>query len=146
MDEGTTVRTRVVAILQILGAAMGGAFIIAYSLRQPLTPLRVAGLLIAAAAFILWSVARIQIGNSFSIKPKAKALVTRGIYARIRNPIYVFSTLWAVGLVLALGRPSWLAFLLVLVPMQVVRARREARVLEEKFGEEYREYRRKTWF
>jgi protein-S-isoprenylcysteine O-methyltransferase Ste14 len=29
---------------------------------------------------------------------------------------------------------------------QVIRARREAHVLEEAFGDAYREYRRKTWF
>jgi protein-S-isoprenylcysteine O-methyltransferase Ste14 len=34
----------------------------------------------------------------------------------------------------------------VLIPMQIVRARKEARVLEEKFGEEYRAYRARTWF
>jgi protein-S-isoprenylcysteine O-methyltransferase Ste14 len=30
--------------------------------------------------------------------------------------------------------------------MQIVRARREASVLETAFGDAYREYRRKTWF
>lgn len=54
--------------------------------------------------------------------------------------------LWIAGLILAIGRPWWLLILLVLAPMQMVRARKEARVLEEKFGEEYREYRRRTWF
>jgi protein-S-isoprenylcysteine O-methyltransferase Ste14 len=36
--------------------------------------------------------------------------------------------------------------LLVLVIGQTVRGRREAQVLEAAFGDEYREYRRKTWF
>jgi protein-S-isoprenylcysteine O-methyltransferase Ste14 len=39
-----------------------------------------------------------------------------------------------------------LAILILLIPMQVVRARREAAVLEAKFGEQYREYRKGTWF
>jgi protein-S-isoprenylcysteine O-methyltransferase Ste14 len=30
--------------------------------------------------------------------------------------------------------------------MQIFRAKNEARVLENAFGDEYREYRRKTWF
>jgi protein-S-isoprenylcysteine O-methyltransferase Ste14 len=34
----------------------------------------------------------------------------------------------------------------VLVAIQVVRARQEAKVLEARFGDEYREYREKTWF
>jgi protein-S-isoprenylcysteine O-methyltransferase Ste14 len=94
----------------------------------------------------LWITARIQLGRSFSIAPKATALVTRGIYSRIRNPIYVFSATWIAGLALALGKPIGLLLLIPLIPMQVARARREGRVLEAEFGEAYREYRRKTWF
>jgi len=80
------------------------------------------------------------------VRPEARALVTHGIYSRIRNPIYVFSVLLLSGVVLYVEKPAWLAFLMILIPVQVIRARREARVLEEKFGEEYRAYRRRTWF
>jgi protein-S-isoprenylcysteine O-methyltransferase Ste14 len=34
----------------------------------------------------------------------------------------------------------------VLIPVQIIRARREAAVLEAKFGDAYREYRKRTWF
>jgi len=115
-------------------------------LRQPLTPIRVFGLFLAIISFALWLTARIQLGRSFSVAPKATALVTRGIYSRIRNPIYVFSATWIAGLALAFGRPLVLLVLVALIPMQVARARREARVLEANFGEAYREYRRNTWF
>ena len=51
------------------------------------------------------------------------------------------------GMALYLTLPWWvLAVLLLVVFMQVWRARNEARVLEAKFGDAYREYRRKTWF
>jgi len=43
-------------------------------------------------------------------------------------------------------RPEMLAVFVVLIPMQILRARREAAVLEEKFGDAYREYRKQTWF
>jgi len=36
--------------------------------------------------------------------------------------------------------------LLALIPVQVLRARREAAVLEAKFGDAYRKYRKHTWF
>ena len=39
-----------------------------------------------------------------------------------------------------------LLLLLVLVPVQVLRARREAAVLEARFGDTYRDYRKRTWF
>ena len=43
-------------------------------------------------------------------------------------------------------KPYLLIVLLVLVSMQIIRARREAAVLEAKFGDAYREYRKRTWF
>jgi protein-S-isoprenylcysteine O-methyltransferase Ste14 len=103
-------------------------------------------LLLTAVSFALWMTARIQLGRSFSIAPKATALVTRGLYSKIRNPIYVFSAAWIAGLALALGHPIALLLVIPVIPMQIARARREARVLEESFGDEYREYRPKTWF
>jgi len=90
--------------------------------------------------------ARYTLGRSFSWVPKANELVTRGIYSRIRNPIYVFGIFAVVGMVLMVGRPRLLVILVVLIPMQIIRARREAAVLEAKFGDAYREYRQRTWF
>src|SRR5438876_10977625 len=62
------------------------------------------------------------------------------------HPIYIFSLVFLTGLALLVRRPLLLALGVVIVPMQIVRARREAAVLEEKFGEEYRQYRARTWF
>jgi protein-S-isoprenylcysteine O-methyltransferase Ste14 len=135
-----------IATIQILVAAAGTAYLAGYCLQQPLTPLRVFGLVLALISFALWMTARIQLGRSFSVAPKATALVTRGIYSKIRNPIYVFSATWIAGLALALGKPLALLLLIPLIPMQVDRARREARVLEASFGEAYRAYCRKVWF
>jgi protein-S-isoprenylcysteine O-methyltransferase Ste14 len=114
--------------------------------QPPWTPLRLAGLVLAIFGFTLLTVARVQLGNAFSIRPQATMLVTHGIYRRIRHPVYVFGAIGIAGLLLYLNRPNWLAVFLVIVPMQVLRARQEERVLEERFGEEYRAYKRNTWF
>jgi protein-S-isoprenylcysteine O-methyltransferase Ste14 len=90
--------------------------------------------------------ARYQLGKSFSLTPQARQLVTRGVYSKIRNPIYVFGAIAIAGLVLVLHRPILWLLLLAVVVMQTLRARREAQVLEGAFGDAYREYRRKTWF
>ena|SRR5665213_1681504 len=107
---------------------------------------RVLGGAIAAVAFPPFVVARIQLGGSFSYAAKAKKLVTTGLYARIRNPVYFFGGLVITGLSLFLTEWGPLVVLLVLVPLQKIRARNEAEMLTEAFGEEYLRYRAKTWF
>jgi protein-S-isoprenylcysteine O-methyltransferase Ste14 len=103
-----------------------------------------AALLVAGIAGI--AAARYQLGRSFALKPEAHQLVTRGIYSKIRNPIYVFGCIAIAGLVLILHRPILWLLVVAVVVMQALRAHREAQVLEAAFGDAYREYRRKTWF
>ena len=92
------------------------------------------------------AVARYQLGRSFAIKAEAHQLVKHGIYSKVRNPIYVFGTLVIAGFALVIHRRAlWLLVPIVIV-VQTLRARREARVLEAAFGDAYRDYRRKTWF
>jgi len=50
------------------------------------------------------------------------------------------------GLILALHLYWLFALLPLLVALHLFRAHREAKVLEEKFGQSYREYRKHTWF
>jgi protein-S-isoprenylcysteine O-methyltransferase Ste14 len=50
------------------------------------------------------------------------------------------------GAILLFLRPIWLLVFLAVIPLQIWRAGKEAQVLEEKFGEEYRVYRARTWF
>jgi protein-S-isoprenylcysteine O-methyltransferase Ste14 len=107
---------------------------------------RILGGTIAAVFLPLFVLAKIQLGASFSIGAKAQKLVTTGLYSRIRNPIYFFGGLVIVGLSLFLSSWGPLAVVLVIVPLQKIRARNEAQVLTEAFGEEYLRYRSKTWF
>jgi protein-S-isoprenylcysteine O-methyltransferase Ste14 len=90
--------------------------------------------------------ARYQLGKSFSLSPQARQLVTRGVYSKIRNPIYVFGVVEVAGLILLLHQPILWLLLVAIVIIQTLRARREAQVLDAAFGDAYREYRRKTWF
>lgn len=110
------------------------------------TPWRILGLAIVVIAIVLLTMARVTLGNSFSVTPQARKLVTTGIYSRIRNPIYVFSGIGIVGVALYFDKPVFLLLFVVLIPLQIMRARAEGRVLEERFGEEYRAYRARTWF
>ena len=104
------------------------------------------GMSIAALGITLWAVARIQLGSSFAITAQAKKLVTTGLYSKIRNPIYVFGGIGYVGLFIALGNWPALPLFLVLYSYQIARVKKEARVLEQAFGEQYRRYKARTWF
>lgn len=110
------------------------------------TPWRITGVAIAAPSMLLLVTARLQLGRAFSIQAKASTLVTSGLYSRIRNPIYVFGSGVALGVIAFTGQPWLFLLLLLLVPMQIYRSHNEAKVLEQKFGAQYLEYRRKTWF
>ena len=72
------------------------------------------GAAISVPAFVLWMLARNQLGDSFSVRAEAKKLVTHGIYSKIRNPIYIFGGLAFVGEFVALGWYVWTAVLVII--------------------------------
>ena len=141
MDRGTIFRVWAPLILGVWAVA-----VLFTKGPGPHGPARWMGLGLATIGLSGVIVARYTLGQSFSIAAKARALVTTGIYSKIRNPIYVSGEIVLIGIAVMLWRLDFFLFLLVVIPMQIFRARREARVLEEKFGEEYRAYRRQTWF
>lgn len=104
------------------------------------------GMAIAAFGIVFWATARVQLGSSFSVDAQAKKLVATGLYSKIRNPIYLFGGIGYLGLVLALGNWPVLALFVVLYSYQIPRIKKEERVLEQAFGEEYRQYKVRTWF
>ena len=101
---------------------------------------------LSAVCAVFWFVARRQLGVAFSVRPEAHELVTTGLYARFRHPIYVFGTLAFLFVLLALQGWSALVIWAILIPVQILRARREEGVLDQAFGAEYAAYRRATWF
>jgi protein-S-isoprenylcysteine O-methyltransferase Ste14 len=117
-----------------------------FTLHQPWDLQRDIGTALLLLGVVGLAVARYQLGRSFAVRAEAHQLVTRGIYSKIRNPIYVFGTILFAGVVLILHRPALWLLVLAIIVAQIVRAHREARVLEAAFGDAYREYRRKTWF
>jgi len=129
---------------QIVAAGIAAWYLI--TLRTPWNAQRIAGTVLFVLGVSGIVAARIQLGRSFSIAAQARKLITTGIYSKIRNPIYVFGTVFFTGLILIVQRPVLWIFLVILVIGQTLRARREAKVLETAFGDEYREYRKKTWF
>ena len=114
--------------------------------ERPWTVSRILGAVLAVVGYSMFVTARLQLGKSFAVTPQAKELVTLGLYSRIRNPIYVFVDVMIFGLILALHLYWLFALFPLLVAMHVFRAHQEAKVLQEKFGQAYIDYRNHTWF
>ncbi|MGA7856259.1 MAG: isoprenylcysteine carboxylmethyltransferase family protein [Candidatus Acidiferrales bacterium] len=132
-------------ITLVLGLAAVVLLTISYS-SLPWNGTRIAGAVIGLPSLALLVLARIELGASFSVRAKAQKLVTHGLYSRIRNPIYVFGGLVVASFLLYLNQPYALLIFVVLIPLQIYRARNEAKVLEATFGDEYRQYKARTWF
>jgi protein-S-isoprenylcysteine O-methyltransferase Ste14 len=104
------------------------------------------GSALGIAGIALWILARLQLGKSFSVRAEARTLVTRGLYSRIRHPIYFFGGIGYLGFFVAWGKPILALGFLATYVIQFLRIRKEEAVLEQAFGEEYRRYRAGTWF
>lgn len=90
-------------------------------------------------------IGKITLGKYYShgLKPPEK-LVTQGIYRHIRHPIYLAMLLYTVGIPLFFS--SLYGFLVTLgfIPFTLYRIRIEEKMLIDTFGDEYREYTKKT--
>jgi protein-S-isoprenylcysteine O-methyltransferase Ste14 len=58
----------------------------------PLDSYTIAGTAVMLPSYIFLIMARVQLGTSFAVSPQAKELVTRGLYSKIRHPVYVLCT------------------------------------------------------
>ena len=104
------------------------------------------GIVFMVAGLAIWWAGKLTLGDAWSVKAKAKKLVTRGIYSKIRNPIYVGLTLTFIGWAVFIPCPFWAIASIVAIIVLVFRAKKEREVLLKKFGKKYRDYKKKTWF
>ncbi len=102
-------------------------------------------------AFSLWLFRRTHkdLGRNWSVSldiRESHKLVTQGVYARVRHPMYSAFWLWAIAQALLL--PNWVAGFSGIVGFGTLffgRVFEEERLMEQAFGEEYRDYMRRTW-
>jgi protein-S-isoprenylcysteine O-methyltransferase Ste14 len=104
-------------------------------------------LIIGFSGLILWVVSMMNLGFSFAVLPGSKQLVKRGVYKYIRHPMYCGINVTLGGLVIASGSYLGLIVYLVLaIPLNIIRSRWEERALLEEFGNSYIAYKKNTWF
>jgi len=107
------------------------------------------GLILLAAGIMLreWSIR--VLGKHFTVRvqvnEKAK-LVTQGPYKYIRHPSYTGILLTFAGIPLAIG--TWFGAIVAITAKWIAiqyRIRIEEEALQEAFGSEYEEYKKRTW-
>ena len=116
--------------------------------RAHLPVLTWAGACLLAVSLWLFYRTHHDLGRRFSASLEIRrehTLVTTGIYARVRHPMYTAFWLWAVGQALVL--PNWfvaLAGVLGMAYLFAARVGREERLMEREFGDQYRTYMART--
>lgn len=137
--------TKLKLIMPILYAVLATIFFV-LTWPDVVKPNHYIGVCITFIAFALWIVARVQLGNAFSIGAKARQLVTTGLYSKLRHPVYYFSILAVLGSGVYIWSPFVFIPIVLLIGLEMYRIRNEEHVLTLKFGKAYKEYKSTTWF
>jgi len=118
-------------------------------LMPPIPALAVIGFVLALVglAIALW--ARIHLGQYWSDKVVLKVdhqLIRSGPYAHMRHPIYSGVLLGVLGTALVLGEWRGLLAFALLLTNYSIKAKKEERILEARFTDEFREHQRHAGF
>jgi protein-S-isoprenylcysteine O-methyltransferase Ste14 len=105
----------------------------------------------AGLALSLWLFYRTHkdLGRNWSVTLEIRvehALVTTGVYSRVRHPMY--SAFWLLAVAQALLLPNWVAGPAGIVGFGTLffcRVGREERLMAETFGDQYRQYVTRTY-
>ena len=114
---------------------------------QPSTCLPLGVVAMAAGLWLFWR-SHVDLGDNWSVTLEIDAkhrLVTRGVYRLVRHPMY--TSFFVSGLGQALLLANWIAGPAALVAVAVlvlVRLPNEEAMMIEAFGDEYRDYMRRT--
>ena len=112
-------------------------------------PVFAAGILLLVSGLLLTASGHGALGASFSPSPETDGmhpLVTHGPYAYMRHPMYVAWVLSSFGVTLTSANLVCAGLALLLGVLLVIRSRKEDRVLEAVYGDEWRAYARRTGF
>ena len=91
-----------------------------------------------------WWLARSGMRAVFGTKRDKPEVIQTGPFRFVRHPIYLGAILLYLGLVIFTLSLASAAFLIVIIAGYIYIARYEERILTEAFGEDYREYMKKT--
>lgn len=133
-------------ILYFTAGLSVGFYILADSIINPY--LFWFGILIFLLFFLLRIIAIKKMGSTYSqlIQPNNDAkLITTGFYKKIRHPLYSFYFLEMMGLLLIKFNYIALSAVIIDLIVTLFRIKTEEKLLIEKYGDDYKNYKTKTW-
>ncbi|HEY8154608.1 MAG TPA: isoprenylcysteine carboxylmethyltransferase family protein [Myxococcota bacterium] len=150
LHRNTTPGNRLMGLV-FLGLVLGLVLLVArFALRGPASigvwdepsGLVLAGLLLCAAGVLVIAVAQRQMGASFriGIDDAKTALVSRGLFRRVRNPIYSGLLVMLLGVMLAIPCPASVLLGSAAAVAIAIHTRLEERHLLALHGDAYRAY------
>jgi protein-S-isoprenylcysteine O-methyltransferase Ste14 len=130
-------------LVAVCGTFLGNGIIHLTAVELPLVVQALADvLIIAGTAGALVAVSRL--GESFSVMPEARKLVTSGPYALVRHPLYAAELVGVAGLVLQFQQPWAVLLGMSVFAFQYWRTVFEESVLSQAYPD-YAAYRARTW-
>lgn len=114
-----------------------------------LITLQIIGICLYIIGYTIYVMGRLAIGERFSeLWSPAKisdGFAHTGIFSRWRHPLYSGSMIFSFGLILTFQ--TWFGLLLFIYPMVVMikTSLAEERWLIERFGDEYEQYKKRSW-
>ena len=115
---------------------------------DPASSIRWAGAVIMLASLWLFLRSHLDLGQNWSVSLELRQgheLVSRGVYRWVKHPMYASIWLWglAQGMMFANWFAGW-AMIVSFAAMYFIRMPREERLMCEEFGDDYREYAKRT--
>lgn len=117
-------------------------------LHEGILFLQILGIILSGTGLVICLCARKVLGDNwtyaseYQIKPRHE-LVRNGIYAYIRHPIYFGSGLMLIGAEMVAGSFLFILFFGLFI-IFYFRCKREEKMLEAHFGEEFRQYKKQS--
>jgi protein-S-isoprenylcysteine O-methyltransferase Ste14 len=106
------------------------------------------GIALMIAGLWLFYRSHVDLGTNWSITLQVREnhrLMTNGVYRKIRHPMY--ASMFLLGIAHLLFVPNWIvgpAYLVSFWILYAIRVGREERMMLDRFGAEYEEYRKRT--
>lgn len=104
------------------------------------------GSILSIIGLVVWWFGKITLHDAFTSMPKANRIIKNGIYSKIRHPIYAGLSIMLMGWMFLFH--NWIAYTIcgITIITLIIRAYFEEKILTEKFGKAYINYRKNTWF